>query len=209
MKWLQRRLFAPVLETKARRLSRELVPHLRNARRVLDFGCGDMFLTRRLRAALPQAELVGLDVLDTNLTELSPVLYDGTRIPFEDGHFDHAVVVFSLHHCHRELDALAELRRVTAGPVLVIEELYQNALDRALTCAHDWVVNRVESWKVPIPFHFHTDAEWRRAFLRLGWTVALDRRVYQLPALNLTHQRLYLLHPAPDTVTTVPSRAIA
>jgi ubiquinone/menaquinone biosynthesis C-methylase UbiE len=208
MKAVQRWLFAPVLETKAARLSRAIAPHLAGAQRVLDFGCGDMVLTRALARACPGAALVGLDVVDTSLTELSPVLYDGRRIPYPDGHFDAACATFALHHCVEELDALAELKRVTRGKLLILEETYASRWGWLLTCAHDWVVNRVESWSVPIPFRFHTDAEWRAAFAALGCKVESDERVWQLPFLNLTHQRLYVVDSG-KTARTVPSRAIA
>lgn len=207
VKRLKKHLFAPVLETKARRISAELEPFIVDASRALDFGCGDMVLTKRMSERFPALDITGLDVVDTNLMELEPTLYDGTRVPFPDGHFDVAWAVFALHHCSDELGALREIRRVTRGRVLIIEETYASRLSYLVTCAHDWVTNRVESLSVPIPFHFRTDEEWRRAFAELGYRVSEERRVYQVPALNLTRQRLYVLDPI-ATSTTVPSRAM-
>ena len=200
-------IFAPVLETKARRLSRALAPFIdAGAARALDFGCGDMVLTRAMMRRRPDLTVTGLDVVDTDLAGLRPTLYDGARIPFPDDHFDTAWAVFALHHCADEGAALREICRVTRGRILIIEETYAGRASFLLTCAHDWITNRVESLTVPIPFRFRTDAGWREAFDALGYEVREDRRVYQVPAGNLTRQRLYVLEPR--TSATEPSRDI-
>ena len=95
---------------------RELAP-----RSVLDVGCGEGIVTERIARALPEAEVVGLDVADPallaewerrkrgNLAFRSGSAY---ALPYADGSFELVCALEVLEHLERPHDALAELRRV-------------------------------------------------------------------------------------------------
>ena len=105
--------------------------------RILDAGCGTGEASRRIAAALPQARVLGVDIVDAHLTlarTLSASL--GDRVRFEhrdlyrlelpDASFDLTMcrhVVHSLPHAER---VLAELARVTrpGGVLHLIPEDY-------------------------------------------------------------------------------------
>lgn len=190
-KRLQRFIYAPVLHTRARRLSPHILEFLAVAEKVLDVGCGDMYITRRIQQ-LHGRDVVGVDVVDNNLTELPLILYDGKRLPFGDCAFDAAYAILTLHHCDDEVQVLKEILRV-APRVLIIEEIYRNALERHYTFLNDWVMNHLESFRVSIPFHFHSDDEWKSIFGSLGSRVLAERRVWQLPVFPPTYQKLYVV----------------
>ncbi|GAB3994245.1 hypothetical protein GCM10029992_08080 [Glycomyces albus] len=84
--------------------------------RILDVGCGNGTYTRRLRAAFPGAEVIGVD-LAAGILETVPeptVVADATDLPFED---DSAQVVLAMHMLYHVPDipaALDEFQRVLA-----------------------------------------------------------------------------------------------
>ena len=102
---------------------RELRP-----RSVLDVGCGEGIVSERIARALPDADVVGLDVADPlllaewerragrNLAFRSGSAY---ALPYAEGEFDVVCALEVLEHLERPADALAEMRRVTARALVL------------------------------------------------------------------------------------------
>lgn len=93
---------------------------------VLDAGCGEGFVTQWLREALPDARIVGLDNRAEALREAAcrvPHVHlhqaDVHELPYPAGAFDLVVCTEVLEHLQGPLVALAELRRVSGGQLLV------------------------------------------------------------------------------------------
>ena len=106
-----------------------------DARRALDVGCGDGYLTRQLRARVP--EVVGLDLHEPSLAmALEDAPDDGPRYalgdvlaaPFPPGSFDLVASVATLHHLDARagLEAMADLLR--PGGTLAIVGLARGRL---------------------------------------------------------------------------------
>ena len=125
-----------------REIKRDLVEQARlsNETRVLDFGCGTATLTILIKRRYPGALVRGLDVDEVILAkarrkaeadgaDVGFDVYDGGRIPYQDGSFDRVVTCFVLHHLDDlgKTGALREIFRVlTPGG-----ELYVADFDRA------------------------------------------------------------------------------
>jgi SAM-dependent methyltransferase len=96
------------------------------ARRVLEAGCGEGFLTRRLQGLLPEAAAYGLDssaaILEIARREFPELrllhgsIYD---LPFRDEQFDLVVACEVLEHVEEPERALAEVARCSARHVLL------------------------------------------------------------------------------------------
>lgn len=102
---------------------RSLLPA--TAGRVLEVGCGEGNQLRRLREALPDATVIGLDVPDATLaghwSELDSSTTAGSAyaLPFPDDMFDVVCALEVLEHLEDPDVALAELARVARGTVIV------------------------------------------------------------------------------------------
>lgn len=96
---------------------------------VLDAGCSSGYLLEDLRAERPAATLVGIDLVAAGLRRANTLvpdahlaLADVCAIPLADAVCDGVASANLLEHVPRDVDALAELRRVTrpGGRIAVI-----------------------------------------------------------------------------------------
>jgi len=90
---------------------------------ILDVGCGEGLLTRRIAGLEPEAQVVGLDVGDSSLQaewerrrggNLSFRAGSAYSLPFADGAFELVCAFEVLEHLERPHDGLAELARVAS-----------------------------------------------------------------------------------------------
>lgn len=102
--------------------------------RVLDVGCGTGLFASRIKAALPRAEVWGVDLVSEMLSrgaprwlyhagEVQPIQGDSERLPFASGSFDFVTCANSFHHYPRQERAVVEMHRVLrpGGRLLIID----------------------------------------------------------------------------------------
>jgi len=133
----------------------ELVP-LASAR-IVELGCGAAGLSRKLVAAYPGAEVVGLEVderqhaknLAAPAERLSFIAAGVQDIPLTDASFDLALMLKSLHHVPLDLldRALAEVARVLrpGGLLYVSEPVFGGALNEIVRLFNDEEQVRAEA----------------------------------------------------------------
>ena len=95
----------------------EFLPHLMG--RVLDLGCGQMPYRNLVHAS----NYVGIDI-DSDVTRRlgkADILYDGRRLPFEEGTFDGVLCSQVLEHVFQPDEFVGEIHRVLVpGGLLVL-----------------------------------------------------------------------------------------
>lgn len=132
----------------------------------------------------------GIDISDSSYTpDLKPVLYEGARMPFEDGAYEVALLLTVLHHTPDPEAILVEAARV-AKRVIVIEDVYESAWQRKYTKVADSITN------LEFFGHPHTnrsDPEWRATFERLGLRL-LHGQVHRLA--QVFQQAVYVVEPS-------------
>ena len=157
--------------TRAQRLVHQMAPYLTPGDRILDLGCGTCHVADAL-IANGHGRPTLLDVEDFSFVEsLTPQLYDGAVIPFEDKRFDVVLLVTVLHHTREPERLIVEAARV-ANRLIVIEDVYGSFIGRIATNVMDSVSN-LEFFGHP---HANrSDREWRACFRKLGLAL-LDAR---------------------------------
>ena len=140
-----------------------ITQYLNKSNRILDIGTGPGSVS--LQLSRDGFNVISLDVEDLSLTpEVHPLIYDGNRLPFNDGDFDVALLLTVLHHTPYPKQILLEAVRV-APRIIIIEDIYRSRLGKGLTFFADSVAN--------LEFRGHphsnkTDDEWRTLFHQLG-----------------------------------------
>jgi ubiquinone/menaquinone biosynthesis C-methylase UbiE len=117
--------------------------------RIIELGCGAAALSRALLKRFPACAVSALEVDERqhakNLVNpqsgLRFVKAGAQAIPFDDGHFDLALMLKSLHHVPLDLldTALAEVHRVLrpGGLLYVSEPVFAGALNEVMRVFHD------------------------------------------------------------------------
>ncbi|MFH0963495.1 MAG: methyltransferase domain-containing protein [Planctomycetota bacterium] len=129
----------------------------RDARRVLDIGCGTGVFGRRAVQLCPRCEVNGLDISEemiriareksAEFKRVSFLLGDSERLPFESGTFDCVTCSHSFHHYPHPLKVLQEMRRVLApgGVALIVDG---NPTDLLGFFIFEIIVRLYEGWRV-------------------------------------------------------------
>ena len=130
---------------------------LANAR-LIELGCGDAAMSRRLAEGTAVSEIVALEVdesqLERNLARDWPPSITVSRgaaesIDAPDESFDHAMMLKSLHHVRVEAmdQALAEVHRVLrpGGLLYVSEPVFDGEFNEIMRLFHDEKVVREEA----------------------------------------------------------------
>lgn len=136
---------------------------------VLDVGCGDGKLTRRLQERGP-VTLVGLDSSAQALSRLpfAGVIGDAQALPFAPSSFDLVMSTDALEHMPDEQEAAAwqELFRVAEKVVMVAVPFREELLDATACCAvcgHHYHVNWHQRSYDMADLHRHCPTDWRIA----------------------------------------------
>ena len=138
-------LFDAVMERRARQLLEHVGGWLPNEGPVLDLGSGTGHVSHRLEREL-KLEVVAADVSDIHVVGPKPVLIADGILPFEEGTYKAALLLFMLAYPNDPARVLAEAARVTRGPIIVVQTLHANRVGYA------WLRVREFFWTV-VAFH--------------------------------------------------------
>jgi ubiquinone/menaquinone biosynthesis C-methylase UbiE len=176
------------------RLAERLAPLLPPAARVLDVGCGDGAIARRIMDVRPDVEVSGVDVLMRPATAIHIEPFDGRQLPAADRSIDTVMFVDVLHHTEDPRVLLREARRVARRSIVIKDHTRNGWLARQTLQVMDWVGNAHHG--VALPYTYWSRREWSEAFTELGlsvdrWTGHLA--LYPLPASLVFERSLHFI----------------
>jgi SAM-dependent methyltransferase len=134
-----------VMERRAQRLMEQFGAWLPARGPVLDLGSGTGHLAARVESDTG-LEVITADVSDIHVVGRPPVLIADGTLPFTDGMFSAALLVFMLAYPNDPAALLAEVARVTRGPIILVQSLHSNPLGYA------WLRVRELFWTT-VAFH--------------------------------------------------------
>ena len=114
-----------VMERRARQLVEQVGAWLPTEGPVLDLGSGTGHLSDRLEREL-RLEVVTADVSDIHVVGRPPVLIADGVLPFEEGTYTAALLIFMLAYPTDPASVLAEAARVTRGPIILVQSVHSN-----------------------------------------------------------------------------------
>jgi ubiquinone/menaquinone biosynthesis C-methylase UbiE len=190
-------LFDVVMERRARQQIEQVRTWLPNEGPVLDLGSGTGHLSARLERELG-LDVVTADVSDMHVVGPPPILIADGVLPFRDGTFSAALLFFMLGYPNDPGRLLAEVARVTRGPIILMQSLHSSRLGYA------WLRIREFMWTV-MGFHisklvgyvpqdaeftmhsrrFYSAHELQRDVMAAGLRIRSRRERTQLPGRSL------------------------
>ena len=163
-------------------LQRHFAPLLPSEATVLDVGCGDGLLSKRLAEGKPGISVAGIDVVVRPDTHIPVGEFDGAYIPFEDSSIDVVMFVDVFHHTQDPLVLLREAARVARKSILIKDHTRSGILAYTTLRFMDWVGN--SSHGVALPYNYWTKDAWDKAFHGLDLSVTewiSELRLYPVP----------------------------
>ena len=172
--------------------------------RVLDVGCGTGVFASKIRQALPNAQVWGIDLVLGMLSKgaerwrrhadgICPIQADSERLPFGWGAFDVVTCANSFHHYPHQDRAVEEMRRVLKpGGRLMLIDGYR---DRP----YGWLIYDVCVAGVEGAVHHASARRIRELFAAAGFG-QVAQKVHRGFAPFLLSEAV-----APDLARTVPS----
>lgn len=161
---------------------------------VLDVGCGDGLLSRRLMQKRPDLNLRGLDVIVRRETHIPVEAFDGQVLPYDDATFDAVMFIDVLHHAQDPMRLLHEAVR-TARKTIVIKDHTLNGflagptlrfLDRVGNARHG----------VALPYNYWPEQQWLEVFAAFDLTIKVWEsalHLYPRPANWLFGRSLHFI----------------
>ena len=138
MKWLANRIMAH----RATALFDRVGPHLPSAGTIADLGSGTGHNAEEIRRCTTLS-VSEFDVADLHWVGPGPTVFEEPRIPADDGAFDGLLLLFVLQYVDSPHALFSEVRRVSRGPVIVVQSVYRGWWGRTVLGLREFVWGRL------------------------------------------------------------------
>ena len=169
---------------------------LQNRGNILDVGCGNGAFVLQCRQAGMNVETI--DIRNKSaFVSVTPVLYDGKKLPFQDKAFESVMFITVLHHTLFPEELIKEAMRI-GERLVILEDVYENKWQKHLTW---WVDSLVNLEFKGHPHTNKTDVAWLSCFQEMGLQLE-EHRKYNF--LVFFKQTLYCLKTASKDFISQP-----
>lgn len=130
--------------------------------KVLDVGCDDGRVGKRLMEKFPGLEFHGIDIQNNRRSMIPRKIYNGKKIPYSDNSFDSVITVDVLHHTTYIPTLLKEMKRVSKNIIVIKDQASNGFLSYCLISTGDWITNVFQGIKCA--FNYPTITGWKNMF---------------------------------------------
>ena len=131
-----------VMVHRASSLFARVRAHLPGSGTIADIGSGTGHNANEIRRRTPLA-VREFDVADLHWVGPGPMIIDCSRVPADDGAFDGLLMLFVLQYPDAPQDLLKEARRVSQGPVIVLQSVCRGWWGRTVLSLREFVWGRL------------------------------------------------------------------
>lgn len=144
----------------------ELKENFKESDKILSLGCGTCLFDEQ--AILKGHNVLSVDIYDGSLSDLvTPVVYDGKKIPLEEKSSDVTLLLSVLHHVNHQNELLEEVKRVSKR-IIIQEDLVSSKIRRKLYSVLDNLMNLNFSIQNN---NYHSLDEWKDIFKKNGFNL--------------------------------------
>ncbi len=162
---------------KAQIKLKRLSPFYTSTAKILDIGSGNGALCYLLQKE--GLDITALDIKDHSVfKDISPVIYNGKQLPFENDAFEIVQIITVLHHIKEPEKIVMEAKRV-GKKIIIMEDIYENWIQKWLTYVAD-SINNLEF--IGHPHSNKSDLEWKGVFKKYDLKLK-DTRYYNFLAI--------------------------
>ena len=161
---------------------------------VLDVGCGDGRLARRIMDRRGDVNISGVDVLVRGGTSIPVTPGNGTALPHAARSVDVVLLIDVLHHTDDPDLLLAEAARVARQAVIIKDHTSDGPASALLLRVMDWIGNA--RYGVRLPYNYWSRQRWVEAFAVHGLGVeswSSELALYPVPASWLLDRSLHFI----------------
>ncbi len=158
---------------------------------VLDIGCGDGTIDKKILGLKPGLNITGIDVLKRKQTYIPVIIFDGKNIPTKDNEFDSVLILDTLHHTSNPTGLIKEAKRVTKKYIIIKDHFSYGKLSYYILRFMDWIGN--EAHNVNLPYNYLTPGQWDKIYKDFGLkkeVIITKLNLYPFP-FNLLFERNY------------------
>lgn len=140
-----------------------LIPHLKGFSTLLDFGCGDLRMSKELASRRLMLKITGVDVVDFGVRDprLTFRTYNGKMLPFPSQSFDAVIAWHVFHHTQNPAVTFKECMRVAKKRVIFVEPVWRHRWEKPGMMIMDWLFNVWKNRDVSLAFAFYSQEWWK------------------------------------------------
>lgn len=148
-----------------------ILNHITRDDKILDIWCGRWWLSYLLKK--DWYKIKSLDIKNISLNkDISPIIYNWKKIPFENKEFDIALIITVLHHTKKPEEIIKEAIRV-ANKIIIVEDIYTNSIQKYLT----YIMDNIMNFEIfTNPHSNKTDKEWKKVFNNMWLKVMYEKQ---------------------------------
>jgi len=147
-------------------ISSLIIEMLPNNVNILDIGCGDGTIDKKIIEKKPTIKIAGVDVLKQKKSKIPVVIFDGKKLPFSKNSFDGTLLIDMLHHNDDISALMKEAVRVSKDFIIIKDHYLQGKISLYILKLMDWLGNR--PYNINLLYNYYDYGQWENLFKDLN-----------------------------------------